>query len=116
MSVANSLDLVAGVLDKALSRWEPTRVDQAKIERLRNAIRGLAEAAVTLDRARRLLFKQTPEAAGRFADEDELSRLRSLIDEVGVDKPVVHQHVTLLDTAKTTNRDELGIARSGAHY
>jgi uncharacterized membrane protein len=69
MSLANSLDLVAGALDKVLARWQPTHADRAGTGRLRTAIRGLAEAAARLEQARRGLAELTPAAADRFAKE-----------------------------------------------
>jgi hypothetical protein len=69
MSVANSLELVAGALDKGLARWQAAQSGQLEIDRLRSAIRGLAETATALEQAKSGLIEQTPAAAARFAEE-----------------------------------------------
>ena len=80
MAVANSLEVVAGSLDKGLARWQTMRSGQAEVDRLRAAIRGLAETAASLERARVGLLEQTPAAVGRFADE--VHRIAAQLDGV----------------------------------
>jgi hypothetical protein len=68
-AVAASLQMVVAVLDRGLARWQPARAHQLEIDRLRDAIRRLAEIATALEQAKKGLVEQTPAAAARFAEE-----------------------------------------------